>query len=220
MTSTTPNFDQIARPYQLLEYLTLGGSLERTRMHLLPRLLSRRNALVLGDGDGRFLSQLLIANQTLCATTVDISVAMLALLRKRCAPYSERLRIIHNDALMLAHDIDEPYDLVVSHFFLDCLTQEQLDQLVQRTAPALSAGALWLVSDFNIPKDALYLPARLCVSSLYLAFRILTGLRVNRLPDYGATLTSTGFKRIVRQEFLGGILFTELWQTDQQSNTV
>jgi len=220
MTSTTPNFDRIARPYQLLEYLTLGGSLERTRMHLLPRLLSRRNALVLGDGDGRFLSQLLIANQTLCATTVDISVAMLALLRKRCAPYSERLRIIHNDALMLAHDIDEPYDLVVSHFFLDCLTQEQLDQLVQRTAPALSAGALWLVSDFNIPEGALYRPARLCVSSLYLAFRILTGLRVNRLPDYGATLTGTGFKRIVRQEFLGGILFTELWQTDQQSNTV
>jgi len=121
---------------------------------------------------------------------------------------------------MLAHDIDEPYDLVVSHFFLDCLTQEQLDQLVQRTAPALSAGALWLVSDFNIPEGALYRPARLCVSSLYLAFRILTGLRVNRLPDYGATLTGTGFKRIVRQEFLGGILFTELWQTDQQSNTV
>jgi len=220
MTSTAPNFDRIARPYQVLEYLTLGGSLERTRLHLLPRLLKKRNALVLGDGDGRFLSQLLDANPTLCATAVDISAAMLSLLRTRCAPYSERLRIMHGDALTCTLDAPEPYDLVVSHFFLDCLAQKQLDQLVQRTVPTLSPGALWLISDFNIPKGALHLPARLSISILYLAFRILSGLRVNRLPNHKAALTSTGFKRIVRQEFLGGILFTELWQTDQQSNTV
>jgi Methylase involved in ubiquinone/menaquinone biosynthesis len=175
---------------------------------------------MLGDGDGRFLSQLLAANGTLCATAVDISAKMLNLLRARCAPYSERLRIMHSDALTFKQDTAGPYDLAVSHFFLDCLTQDQLDQLVQRTAPALSPGALWLISDFNVPEGPLRLPARLFVSSLYLAFRILTGLRVNRLPDHAAALTSTGFSRIVRREFLGGLLFTELWQIDQQSNTV
>jgi hypothetical protein len=220
MTSTAPNFDRVARPYKVLEYLTLGRSLERTRLYFLPRLLTRRNALVLGDGDGRFLSQLLTANPTLCATAIDISATMLSLLRTHCTPYSDRLHIMHGDVLTFTRDTAEPYDLVVSHFFLDCLTQEQLDQLVQRTTPALSSGALWLISDFNIPNGALHWPARLCVSGLYLVFRLLTGLRVNRLPNHGATLARASFNRIIRHEFLGGLLFTELWQTGQQSNTV
>jgi SAM-dependent methyltransferase len=220
MTDTAPNFDRVARLYQVLEYLTLGRSLESTRLHFLPRLLTTLNALVLGDGDGRFLAQLLAANPTLCATAIDTSAEMLALLRARCAPYADRLHTVNTDALAFTRDSAERYDLFVSHFFLDCLTQEQLDQLVQRTAPALSPGALWLISDFRIPAGVLRLPARLCVSGLYLAFSILTGLQVRRLPNHGATLTAAGFTRIVRREFLGGLLFTELWQTGPQSDTV
>jgi hypothetical protein len=127
---------------------------------------------------------------------------------------------VNTDALAFTRDTSERYDLVVSHFFVDCLTQEQLNQLVQRTAPALSPGALWLISDFQIPAGALHLPARLCVSGLYLIFRILSGLRVTRLPKHGATLTNAGFTRIAKEEFLGRLLFTELWQTGHQSDTV
>ena len=220
MTSRTPNFDRVARPYQVLEYLTLGRSLERTRLYFFPRLLPARNALVFGDGDGRFLSQLLAANPTLRATAIDTSAAMLSILRARCAPYADRLRTVNTDALTFTRDTAGRYDLVVSHFFLDCLTQEQMEQLIQRTAPALSPKAIWLISDFQIPAGVLHLPARLCVNGLYLAFRILTGLRVTRLPNHRARLTGADFTRIVRREFLGGVLFTELWQTDQQSDTV
>ena len=53
------NFDLIARPYRWLEYLTFGPALARCRNHFLPQLTDRRAALVLGDGDGRFLARLL-----------------------------------------------------------------------------------------------------------------------------------------------------------------
>jgi ubiquinone/menaquinone biosynthesis C-methylase UbiE len=206
------NFDLIARLYRPLEYLTLGRSLERCRLHHLPDLHGSARALVLGDGDGRFLSRLLTAYPTLHADAVDSSAAMLALLRSRCRTAASRLRLHHADALAFAafpHTL--PYDLVVTHFFLDCLTQPQLDALVANLAPHLTPGALWLVSDFRIPTGPLQFPARLLVRGLYLVFRILTGLRVQTLSDYATPLARAGLTCIAQRRSLGGILTTELW---------
>jgi SAM-dependent methyltransferase len=230
MRSAAPNFDLIARPYRWCEYLTLGKALENCRNHFLPQLLDRHHALVLGDGDGRFLAQLLKHNSNLHADAVDISAAMLHLLRQRCkaaVPNAAlRLRTHHANALTfpLQRESDAPdgydtpdgyggYDLVVTHFFLDCLTQPELDTLVTRIAPTLAPGALWLISDFRIPAGPMRLPAKLLIRCLYLAFRVLTGLRTTRLPDHSTPLTQSGFTRIAHQHRLAGLLTTELWQT-------
>jgi SAM-dependent methyltransferase len=219
MTTRVPNFDRIAHPYRSCEYLTLGRSLERARSHFLPRLLTSRNALVLGDGDGRFLAQLLAANPQLRATVVDTSAAMLDLLSKRCASHSGRLQIHHADALTEITFGPQPFDLVVTHFFLDCLTQPQLNTLVQKIAPMLAPGAFWLLSDFHVPDNALRTPARLFINGLYLSFRVLTGLRTTHLPDYEGTLAESGFACVSDRSFLGGLLIAQLWQTDSPRNS-
>ncbi|HWZ52803.1 MAG TPA: class I SAM-dependent methyltransferase [Granulicella sp.] len=224
-TTKTANFDLIARLYRPLEYLTLGCALERCRCHFLPDLTPRTRALVLGDGDGRFLARLLDQNPTLRADAVDTSATMLALLDARCGPAQSRLRTHHTDALTFAASQPaEPYDLVVTHFFLDCLTQTEVDALAARIVPSLTqseAGpeaALWLLSDFRIPAGPLKLPARLLVRCLYLAFRILTGLRVTALPDHQNALTRAGLTCIARHRSLGGVLTTELWGLSGSGN--
>jgi len=204
-----PNFDLIARPYRWLEYLTLGPFLQRCRTHHLPRLLDRKQALVLGDGDGRFLAALLSANLQLKADVVDTSAAMLRLLSQRCQPYTDRLRIHHQSALTFAPT--KTYDLITTHFFLDCLTQPQLEALIARLIPHLAPNALWLVSDFRIPTGPMRLPARIFVRFLYLAFRLLTGLRITHLPDHEAPLTQAGLSRIAQHRSLFGLLTTEIW---------
>jgi SAM-dependent methyltransferase len=209
-----PDFNLIARPYRWLEYLTLGRALERCRTHYLPQLRDRRRALVLGDGDGRFLGQLLAHNPDLRADAVDTSIAMLRLLRQRseaATPDAEtRLSLHHANALTFP--LAGGYDLVVTHFFLDCFTQAELDTLVTRVASALAPGALWLVSDFRIPTGLMRLPAMALVSRLYFAFRVLTGLGTNRLPDHATPLTQSCLIRIAHQHSFAGILATELWQ--------
>jgi SAM-dependent methyltransferase len=218
-----PNFNVIARPYRWLEYLTLGPILQRCRLHYLPNLLQQKRVLILGDGDGRFLSQLLAANPHLHADAVDTSKTMLKLLRSRCeaaAPNAAaRLNTHHTDALTFSNpspensERPEKYDLVVTHFFLDCLTQPDLETLIARTAPALTPKALWVVSDFRIPTAGpMRLPAKLLTRALYLAFRILTGLRTNRLPDHATPLAQAGLTRISHHHHLSGLLTTELWQ--------
>jgi SAM-dependent methyltransferase len=214
MRSTPPDFDFIARPYRWLEYLTLGNSLENCRLHYLPQLQACRHALVLGDGDGRFLAQLLKQNAHLQADAVDTSATMLQLLRQRCEAVTPnaatRPRTHHANALTVP--LEGPYDLVVTHFFLDCLTQPELDTLITRVTPTLAPGALWLVSDFRIPSGPMHLPARILIRSLYLAFRLLTGLRTTHLPDHITPLTQAGLTRISHQYRLAGLLITELWQ--------
>ena len=218
MRPTAPNFNLIARPYRSLEYLTLGKALETCRLHYLTQLLDRHRALVLGDGDGRFLAQLLTHNPHLHADAVDTSATMLGLLRQRCEAASPnantRLRTYHSDALALPlKDPENVYDLVVTHFFLDCLTQPDLNTLIERTTKHLRPGAFWLISDFRIPNGPMHLPATLIVGTLYLAFRLLTGLRTTCLPDHATALSKAGLTQIAEHHTLAGLLTTELWQT-------
>jgi ubiquinone/menaquinone biosynthesis C-methylase UbiE len=214
MAPSGSNFDIIAAPYRSLEYLTLGKTLENCRNHYLPQLIDRRHALVLGDGDGRFLAQLLTHNPHLHVNAVDTSSTMLQLMRKRCEEEAHnadiRLSTHHADALTFP--LEGPYDLVVTHFFLDCFTQSEVDSLIARITPTLAPGALWLISDFRIPTGLMRLPAKLLTRSLYLAFRILTGLRTTHLPDHVTPLKAFGLKRITHQHRLAGLLTTELWQ--------
>jgi ubiquinone/menaquinone biosynthesis C-methylase UbiE len=207
------NFNRVARLYRWMEYLTFGQSLERCRHHFLPQLANCRSALVFGDGDGRFLARLLAANPALHADAVDTSAAMLRLLDRRAATAPnarERLHTHHTDAL--AFIPCQRCDLIVTHFFLDCLTQSDLDTLARRVAQHATPNALWLVSDFRIPSGPMHWPARTIVRLLYLAFRVLTALRSNTLPDYAAALIEAGFHRKDRRLSLAGLLTTELWE--------
>ena len=206
----------MARPYRWLEYLTLGRALERCRLHFLPRLADRTNALILGDGDGRFLTALLKQNPELTADAIDSSATMLHLLDARCkrsAPSAAvRLHTHHSDALKyLATNSPATCDLVVTHFFLDCLSQSEVETLSLAIRARLVPGAVWILSDFRIPSGSLRYAAKLLVRSLYLAFRMLTGLRVKHLPDHEAALTLAGFTRIAHARSMSGMLTTELW---------
>ena len=219
-SGASPDFDRIARPYRWLEYLTFGHALQRCRTHYLRRLLDRKQALVLGDGDGRFLAALLAASPRLRADAVDTSAAMLRLLTRRAhaatPDASQRLHTHHTSALTFTPP--HPCDLIATHFFLDCLTQPELEQLCRRVMPNLAPQALWVISDFRIPPfGPMRWAARALVRALYLGFRLLTGLRTTALPDHAAALTAAGLIRIAHHHSLAGILITELWQLNPRT---
>lgn len=221
MTATEPapaNFDRVARIYRTSEYLALGTLLERTRFHLLPRLRGRSSALVLGDGDGRFAARLLAEEPGLSLVAVDTSAAMLGLLRARCVravpDASARLTAVHAHALTCEPPVD--LDLIATHFFLDCLTQPEVEVLARRLAAKVQPGCLWLVSDFAVPPCGwMRVVSAAYIRALYLAFRLLTGLQVTRLPDPQRALSAAGFALRERATFCGGMLYTELWERIQ-----
>ena len=223
MPPTTPaaNFNRIARLYRWLEYFSFGPALQHCRLYRIPQLASAKRALVLGDGDGRFLTRLLAANPTLHADVVDQSPAMLRLVAARVTAIEARHRVqmYPGDARVFGgrqHFLpgqrpSATYDLVVSHFFLDCFTTEEVQTLAAKIRTCVAPNARWVISEFAIPEGIAALPAKWIVASLYTAFRILTGLRTRTLPDYASALTRAGFTLEERKPFLGGLLVSELW---------
>jgi SAM-dependent methyltransferase len=220
MPPPEPNFDRIARIYRWAEYASLGPLLLRTRNHFLPQITHCRRALVLGDGDGRFTAKLLDTAAGVHILAVDISESMLKLLRQRWERHAnhsplERLRTLQASALEVAASRDPQFtnpDLIVTHFFLDCLTQPEVETLARNLAQTAS-GTLWLLSDFGEPRPRALRPlAALYIRTLYVAFRILTGLRTTHLPDPQAALAAAGFERVARHERLFGLVYTELWR--------
>ena len=209
------DFDLIAKPYRWLEYLTFGPALSRCRNHFLPALAGCCRALILGDGDGRFTARLLSANPYIEVDAVDVSPAMLALLTRRAhaagPTASTRLRTHFSDARHFTPT--GTYDLIVTHFFLDCLTQPDLDGLTHGLSQHLAPNALWLVSDFRIPTGPLRLPARAFIRALYFGFQVLTRVRTTHLPEHAAALNSAGLTRIAQHLSLAGLLTTELWSS-------
>jgi len=206
------NFDRVARPYRWLEYLSFGPWLSRCRNAQLAHLAGARHALVLGDGDGRFLARLLDANPTLTADVIDSSRSMLRLLDHRVRRFGMQARVSLHHADALEWHPTESYDLIVSHFFLDCFFPGEVEQLLDRVLAHARPGAQWVISEFAIPRNAFaaYL-AQGIIGLLYRAFGVLTGLRVRTLPDYAAALKRRGLVPRHHHCYLAGLLCSQVW---------
>jgi SAM-dependent methyltransferase len=207
------NFDLLARPYRWLEYLTFGRALERCRFHYLTALTDARSALIFGDGDGRFLERLLEVNPHLHVDVVDISPAMLRLLHERLTLQArERVTLHQSDARSFVPPA-KAYDLVVTHFFFDCLFEAELGALLDRVSLRLTPGARWVISEFAVPPGRMGLIwGKTVILGLYWAFGVMTGLRVRAVPDHAAALGRAGFEGIKERQWLGGLLVSQLWQ--------
>ena len=212
LRTPTPNFDRLARFYRWMEWLSFGPWLWWCRRAFLPQLLDRRRALVLGDGDGRFTGRLLQINPAVEIHAVDSSPVMLSELVHRSGPNRSRVQI-HVADLRAWSPPSSDYDLIVTHFFLDCLSTEEVAALAARIRPRVQSQALWLVSEFDEPPGWIgHALAHPLISFLYTAFRWLTGLQTRRLPAYREALTSAGFMLKAQRPWLSGILVSELWE--------
>ncbi len=216
------NFDRLARAYRWMEWASFGPLLWKCRCAFLREMQSARRALILGDGDGRFTARLLAADKVVQVDAIDSSPAMLRALAHRAAANAGRLRTFCLDARDLGGwrsaepETAAQYDLIVTHFFLDCLTTEEVRALAEEVATAAAPGALWIASEFSVPQGWFgRLVAQPVIAFLYAAFGLLTGLRVRRLPNHTEALRGAGFVRICNKPWLGGLLVSEFWSYAQ-----
>lgn len=218
VTNPAPNFDRLSQVYCWMEWASFGPFLWWCRCAFLSEMRTRNRALVLGDGDGRFTARLLETNHAVRINAIDASPGMLRALARRAGPNATRLRIFRGDIRTLQSDPSALYDLIVSHFFLDCLTTEEARTLAERLRTSSAPNALWIVSEFSIPNGWFgSLVARPIVASLYRAFGWLTGLHQRRLPDHATALRAAGFNLAERRKWLYGLLVSELWQAGAKS---
>jgi SAM-dependent methyltransferase len=223
--SPAPNFNHLSRPYRWLEYLTFGTQLQRTRTQFLDSLHANTsapvvNTLVLGDGDGRFTAALFVHHPAAQVHAIDSSPAMLQLLTQRVKQTGHQTQLTTEQA-DLRHWTPTPgasFNLIATHFFLDCLTTQEVSLLARRLNNATTPNAFWLISDFAIPPGLFgRIIAAPIVALLYRSFALLTGLRIRQLPHHAAALTAAGWALVSEVPRLRGLLVSQLWQRSAES---
>jgi ubiquinone/menaquinone biosynthesis C-methylase UbiE len=211
----TADFDLLAPHYRWMEWLLAGPKLHRCRTAFIPSIPAPRNVLLLGEGNGRFLAELLPLHPTAQFTCLDASAKMLHHARARLQRLgldTANVRFVHADILDWPAP-DDQFDLIVTHFFLDCFPARQLDQLLPRITALAAPDARWLLADFRQPDSGwTRWRAHLIIRSMYLFFQCATRLPAADLEPVDPLLARHGFALRQRRLHEWGLLHTDLWQ--------
>jgi hypothetical protein len=209
------NFDALARHYYRMEVFFAGRLMQRSRVAFIGQARHCRHALLVGEGPGRFLAELLSANAHISVTCVEGSARMIQqarshLLRRHLD--GGRVTFVHQDALAWSPP-PGVFDLLATHYFLDCFRSDQLAGLAGRLACGATSSATWLLADFRVPIDGWRrLRAAFIVELLYAFFRHTTGIPALRLTPPDDYLDAAGFRLMLRREWDLGLVHSDLWQ--------
>jgi len=208
------DFDRLAPYYGWMERLLAGRKLQRCRAAFLPAIPPPRRALVAGQGHGAFVAELLRVHPQVRCTCVDSSSVMLQAARARLRQDGlddARAEFIQADLLDWAAPEAE-FDLIVTHFFLDCFRPEQLERLMPKLSGAAAPKACWLLADFQEPASGpARWRARAIIELMYVFFRWATALPASQLTPPDPLLARYGFILGQRRTFDWGLLHSDLW---------
>ncbi len=212
------SFDRLASAYRTLETLAFGAALQRCRTALLEELQSARQILIVGEGNGRFLVELLRVNPEAQVVCLDSSQRMIGLAQARVR--QERPDDVAR-VQFLCQSIAEVefengrYDGLVTNFFLDCF-ETSLPGVIAKIAQSATADATWLISDFRIPERGFgRWEAGFLIGVMYRFFRVFTRIEAARLTSWESSLHAHGFQRRRRELLRHGTLTSELWKQEK-----
>ena len=207
------NCDRIAPWYRWFEYIGFGRELERRRFAFLPEVSNARRILVLGDGDGRFLKRLVECARGAQVDYLDSSAAMLQRAQRNAG---DRATYLHADALV-AELPAGTYDLIVTHFFLDCFDRPDAERLVARIVRSARPESRWLISEFRQQANGWQAVwGWIWLRTLYLFFGVTTGLKTRQLVDHHPLLAQAGYRIEHAESARFGLLSSELWTRVRQ----
>lgn len=209
------NFDRVARIYRTLETIAFGRALQRARIRWLREVSGTKRALIVGEGDGRFLCELLKTHPDLEVDCIEASGRMIEL--ARCPLKQGRADVAHVHFFqtdILTWSPQGKYDLIVTHFVLDCFNEAELETIVMKLGLAAEANAIWLLADFRIPTTGALTAyrAKLWIRLMYLFFRITAGLRTAELIDPSPYLRAAAFSLTNEELTRCGMIKSQVWR--------
>ena len=205
------SFDTLAPHYRWMERALAGEKLQRCRTEFLPNIREPKRALLVGEGNGRFLTALLSRFPQTEVTCLDASEKMLSAAKRAIKGHSS-VKFIHADIFDWKFP-EGNFDLIVTNFFLDCFTADQLQTVINKLANSAAVEATWLLSDFCEPPTGWKKwRARWILASMYLFFRLATKLPAANLTQPDPFLSAAGFQLIDRKFYDWGLLHADLWK--------
>ncbi len=189
-------FDAVTKYYDRLARLVFGRAMILSQTYFLNRIPAGSHILILGGGTGWWLPGLLQLCPDGRILYVDSSVKMLTLARE-VVNNDPRVTFIHGTHEAVAEV--KAFDTIITFYFLDLFSQQDLGKLVKMISFLAKPDALWLVTDFVNTRWWHAVLLRV----MYIFFRITTGLQNQELPDWEKILMSEGVSILTQKMFYG-----------------
>jgi len=210
------NFDGVASSYLFLETITFGNQLQKCRTSMISHLTNSKRALVLGEGNGRFLEAFCKANPLAEILVIDESPRMLDLAKRRIAnanpPINNQIEFRCANVFEIL-PLTGTFDLIVCNFFLDCFTSSEIGHLLGVFHQMLFGEGLIVVGDFRNPQFA---PGRLIreviLKIMHVYFQKTAGISATELTDLHAILQERSFQKAVEKKLFFGFLNSSIWK--------
>lgn len=209
-------YDFVAPFYPLLERLAFGGGLTEARSASVRPVASAERALLIGEGNGRFLAHCLKEKIGGSITVVDASKKMLSLVRSRIhgIKLETKLELIHAD--FCEWRPSEPdFDVVVTHFFLDLFRPESQRRIIEKITALSTAKTIWMNVDSRPVIQSRF--HRVIDWLQYRFDQLLSGIEADRHYDCAATIKECGWEVQEEQPSCGGTIFSQLLSAPLES---
>lgn len=177
------NFDNVALFYDQLASLIFRNNIKKIQTSHLDVVKENMHVLILGGGTGWIITELLQHQPDITITYVEPSSKMIERSKKRLP-----LKIAHKvNFIKGTHKSIPPtekYNIIVTNFVLDMLTEIELEEIAVLLYNQLSHKGYWLVCDFQITVGKNELWQKILLKTMILFFRITTGYKFTELPHF------------------------------------
>lgn len=167
---------------------------------MLHHLKADNHVLILGGGSGDILKELDKLEMRLSISYVELSSKMVELARSKQPFKNLEVAFINQNA----QSIDLPKaDIVITNYFLDVFTLENLSMIMKKIDLALNDSGIWFCTDFrktnSFFKNAL-------IKLMYLFFKIFSQLEGTKLQDFEGQFEALGYKKIDTKFYFGKMI--------------
>lgn len=198
----TSGYDRLAPVYDCLAVTFVGKQIQQAQLKWLSYLSDRKKLLILGGGTGWILPFIFQINPTLVIHYVDASARMIAKAEQNAKGLL--IQFINGTE---ANIPDQDYDAVLTHFYLDLFSDNQLPNLIDKIKMHACDNALWLVTDFEAHTRMQQVKIRI----MYFFSWLITRLKTQALPGWYNTMVQAGCIALksysVQNQFIHSVMF-------------
>lgn len=206
------NYDTVAWFYDSVARLIFGKAQINAQAYLLAAIPAGAKVFIIGGGSGRVLEDMAKLHPCgLNITFVDASERMIAKAKLRNAGRNQVMYISAAvEQLEFANwGIEFGYDIILTPFLFDNLTQATAIDICQRMDEVLMPGGKWLYCDFeNTGKTW----QKLLLRTMYTFFRLCCGIKAKRLPEISSFFFSHKYKIIAQKSFYKRFIVAEIYE--------
>lgn len=204
------NYDLVAPFYPLLERAAFGNVLNEARNSFVAHVANADSALLIGEGNGRFLAECLKEKRGGSITVVDASPRMLALscARIECIPHITDVELVCCDFARWPRRA-AAFDVIVTHFFLDLFKPASQRRMIAKISALSKPQTAWVNVDF---RAALQSHAERIVEWMQYRFdRLLSGIEAEQYYDPASLIAEFGWNSQEERSFCGGSVVANLF---------